>query len=124
VGAGGSQEAVFDLVASVPAGTYHFVLDSIIIDPVDVTFAVHQRRDGSDTDIVTFVQHFDPLPGADYEAQPLAIDQDGAAIDFQPGDQLVFSYTAGSASPLASYEPNGDQQDGTHDPSLTLPAAP
>ena len=44
MGAGGSQEAEWTLKASVPAGTYHFVLDSIIIRPVDVTFELLVRH--------------------------------------------------------------------------------
>ena len=58
--------------------------------------------------LTTFTEHYEPLPGAQYTAQPFEYDQDCPAVDFAPGDQLVFRYTASASSPLASYEPDGD----------------
>jgi hypothetical protein len=124
VGAGGSQEASFALVASVPAGTYHFVLDCIVIDPTAMTFDLLWRRDGSDTELVSFGSSYNPLPGADYAAQPYSYDMPAQAIDFEPGDELVFRYTANGSSLPASWEPNGDQAMGSRDPSITLPVGP
>jgi hypothetical protein len=108
VGAGGSQEATFDLQESVKAGTYHFTLDSIIIDPVDVQFDLVWRSGGTDTTLTSFTAHYDPLPGAVYDAQPFEYDQDCPAIAVKSGDQLVFRYTASASSQLSSYEPDGD----------------
>ena len=44
MGPGGSQEAAYTLKAIEPAGTYHFVLDAVIVKPVDVTFDLLWRR--------------------------------------------------------------------------------
>ena len=107
MGAGGSQEAEFALKGSVPSGTYHFVLDSIIIRSVDVTFDLFWRRGTTDTMLATWMQHFDPLPGS-FDAQAYEIDQTGAAIDFMPGDQLIFRYSAENTTSSEAYIPNGD----------------
>jgi hypothetical protein len=122
VGAGGSQEAPFALLASVPAGTYHFVLDSIIIKPVDVTFDLIWRRGTTDMPLASWMMHFDPLPGASFDAQPFEFDEVAPAITFQAGDQLVFRYTGANTTSAEAYIPNGD---GTHAhgriPNITLP---
>jgi hypothetical protein len=121
VGAGSSQEATFALEASVPAGSYHFVMDCIVIDAVTMTFELLQRRAGSDTLLVGFIDSYTPLGGANYSAQPFAYDETVPAIDFEAGDELVFRYTANGSSLPAAWEPNGDQQHGSHDPNITLP---
>jgi hypothetical protein len=107
VGAGGSQEAEYSLKASVPAGTYHFVLDSIIIRSVDVTFDLVWRRDTTDMPLATWMQHFDPLP-ASFDAQAYELDQTAPAIDFVAGDQLILRYSAANTTSSEAYIPNGD----------------
>jgi len=122
VGPGGSQEAAYALKAKVPAGTYHLVLDSIIIKPVDVTFDLIWRQSTTDISLATWTQHFDPLPGASYDAQPFEFDEECGAINFQAGDQLVFRYTGANTTSQEAYIPNGD---GPHAngriPSIDLP---
>jgi len=121
VGAGGSQEASYDLQASVPAGTYHVVLDGIVIHPVDVQFDLLWRRAGSDTTLATWQLHVEPV-GSDFEAQAFEVDEQAPAIDFHAGDQLVFRYTGSPASPADSYIPNGDgAKKNGRDPNITLP---
>jgi hypothetical protein len=122
VGAGGSQEAAYDLKADVSGGTYHLELDGIVIEPVDVAFELLWRRDGSDTTLATLQRHFDPLPGSVFEAQAVAADVQARAIDFQPGDQLVLRYTGTNSADAVAYIPNGDgaKKDG-RDPNVTLP---
>lgn len=123
MGAGGSQEAEYVLKASVPAGAYRCVIDSVVIRPVDVTFELVWRRGDTDTALATWMQHFDPLPGANFDAQAYEIDVDAPAIDFAPGDRLVWRYSAGPNTSMAeAFIPNGD---GTLSngriPSFTLP---
>lgn len=121
MGAGGSQEAKFSLVASVPAGTYHFVLDSIIIRPVDTTFDLLWRRGTTDTTLASWTLHFEPLPGS-FDAQPYEVDMTAQAIDFQPGDQLVFRYTGANTTSTDAYIPNGDGfLSNGRIPNITLP---
>ncbi|MDB4957298.1 MAG: hypothetical protein JWO36_4867 [Myxococcales bacterium] len=108
MGAGGSQEAPYSLQASVPAGTYHLILDSIIIKPVDVTFDLIWRRGTTDMPLASWTMHFDPLPGASFDAQPFEFDETAPAIAFQAGDQLVFRYTGANTIGADAYIPNGD----------------
>jgi hypothetical protein len=109
VGAGGSsQEAAYALKAPVAAGTYHLVLDSIIIKPVDVTFDLIWRQGATDISLATWTQHFDPLPGASYDAQSYEIDEPCGAINAKPGDELVFRYTGANTTSQEAYIPNGD----------------
>ena len=51
MGPGGSQEASFDLRASVHAGNYHVICDAVIIGSVDVTFTLIWRRGPIDTNL-------------------------------------------------------------------------
>jgi hypothetical protein len=122
VGAGGSLEAAYNLKASVPAGMYHFVLDSIIITPVDVTFDLIWRRGTSDTLLSSWMVHWDPTPGS-FDAQAYEIDQPAQAIDFADGDKLVFRYSAGPGGTTAeAYIPNGDGALANgRIPNITLP---
>jgi hypothetical protein len=108
VGSGGSQEAPYTLKGPVKAGTYHLVLDSIIIKPVDVTFDLIWRSGLTDTSLATWTQHFDPLPGASYDAQPFEYDESCPAIDWKSGDQLVFRYSGANTMSMEAYIPNGD----------------
>lgn len=122
MGAGGSLEAAYDLKASVPAGAYHCIIDAIIIRPVDVTFDLIWRRGTTDTVLATWDAHFDPLPGASFDAQAYELDVDAPAIDFEPGDQFVFRYSATNTTETNAWIPNGD---GTlangRIPNFTLP---
>jgi hypothetical protein len=123
VGAGRSQEAEYNLKASVPAGTYHCIIDSIIIRPVDVTFDLIWRRPGAnDVILASWMEHFEPLPGASFKAQPYEKSVDAPAIDYQPGDQLVWRYSAENTIMAEAYIPNGDGtlSDGRI-PNFTLP---
>ena len=122
MGPGGSQDAPFNLRASVPAGTYHVECDSIIIAPVDVTFTLIWRRGGSDTQLAQWTQHWEPLPGGVYDAQPYEVDMPGAAIDFAAGDQLVFRYAGANTDNAQAFIPNGDGAI-SHGriPAITLP---
>jgi hypothetical protein len=125
VGAGSSQEAPFALRTSVPAGTYHLVLDAIIITPVDVTFdLVWRHADGSaDTVLVEWTEHYTPLGGGNFDAQPFEYDEPTTtAIDEEKGDELVFRYTASATSQPAAYVPNGDGATANgRFPNITLP---
>jgi hypothetical protein len=123
VGAGGSQEAPYDLQASVPAGTYHFVLDCVIIKAVDVQFDLVWRRGSLDTTLATWQAHYDPLGGASFDAQPEEYDEVAPAIAYKSGDQLVFRYTCLNApSASETYIPNGDGSlSKGRIPNITLP---
>jgi hypothetical protein len=108
LGVGDSLEAAYDLKASVPAGAYHCIIDAIIIRPVDVTFDLIWRSGDTDMVLATWDQHFDPNPGANFDAQPYELDVDAPAIDFSPGDQFVFRYSATNTSEAEAFIPNGD----------------
>ncbi len=122
MGSGGSQEAAYELKGPVKAGTYHLVLDSIIIKSVDVTFDLIWRRGTTDMMLHSWAQHFDPLPGANYDAQPFEYDENCPAIDWKSGDELVFRYSGSNTTSMEAYIPNGD---GVHAngriPNITLP---
>lgn len=121
MGAGGSQEAEFSLVASVPAGTYRFVLDSIIIVPVDVTFDLFVRRGTTDMVLATWMKSFAPLPSS-FDAQVYEVDMSAPAINFVAGDQLVFRYSAANTTTTDAYIPNGDGfLSNGRIPNITLP---
>jgi hypothetical protein len=108
VGPGRSQDAPYNLKASVPAGAYHVICDAIIIQPVDTTFDLIHRRGADDTSLASWTQHFDPLPGGVYDAQAYELDQDVPAIDFKDGDQLVFRYSGANSTAAEAFIPNGD----------------
>ena len=125
MGAGSSQEAEWTLVADVPAGEYRLIADGIITNPVDVTFELIWRVPGGpDVVLGTWMQHFDPLGGGNFDATPYEVTATAPAIDFEEGrgDQLIFRYTGiNSVSPM-SYVPNGDGP--THNgryPHIVLP---
>lgn len=122
MGPGGSQEAAFDLQTSVPAGTYEVICDAIIIRSIDVTFDLIWRRGDTDMPLATWTHQFEPLPGGLFQAQPYAIDHDTQAIDYQPGDQLVFRYTGGTSTSMQAFIPNGDGALANgRIPNITLP---
>lgn len=122
MGSGGSYEAQYALKASVPAGTYHFVLDAVIISSVDVTFDLIWRRGTTDTALSSFTEHYEPLGGGNFDAQPFEYDESAPAIDFMPGDELVFRYSGMNATSSQAYIPNGDGEN-SHGriPNITLP---
>ena len=122
MGAGGSQEASYDLQAGVPAGTYHLVLDGIVLQSVDVEFDLLWRRDGSDTVLATARQHFDPPMDGGFDAQAFELDVQAPAVDYRGGDQLVLRYTGTNATSADAYIPNGDgAKKAGRDPNITLP---
>jgi len=122
VGSGGSREAAYTLKADVPAGTYHCIIDAIIIRPVDVTFELVWRHAGTDTVLGTWTEHFDPLPGASFDAQPYEKDVDAAAIDVTEGDELVFRYTGMNSVSAEAFIPNGDGASANgRIPNFTIP---
>jgi hypothetical protein len=122
VGPGGSQEAAFDLRADVPAGIYRVVCDAIIIRAIPVTFDLIWRRGDTDRMLATWTQQFEPLPDGQYLAQPYEIDHEAPAIDFAPGDQLVFRYTGGPSTSMQAFIPNGDgARANGRIPNITLP---
>ncbi len=109
MGTGSSQEAEYDLAAGIPAGTYHFELDAVIIQPVDVQFDLVWRRGGTDTTLVTFSEHYDPAGGGNFDAQPFEYDEVATtAVDYKSGDKLVFRYTGMNGNVAQAYIPNGD----------------
>jgi len=108
VGPGGSQEAEWSLKADVPAGTYHLVCDAIIIRSIDVTFDLVWRHAGTDTTLATVQQHFDPAPGGSFRAQACDLDLEAPAIDYTPGDQLIFRYSGANSTSMNGFIPNGD----------------
>jgi hypothetical protein len=122
VGPGRSQEAPYDLKASVPAGAYHVVYDGIIIAPVDVTFDLIHRRGSNDTLLATWTQHFEPNAGGGFMAQPFEMDVDAPAIDFAGGDQLVYRYTGAASTVNMAYIPVGfPESEGGRQTNITLP---
>jgi hypothetical protein len=122
VGPGGFLDAAFNLRADVPAGTYHVSCDAIIIESVDVTFTLIWRRGTTDTTLAEWTRHWDPLPAGIYDAQPYETDQVAPAIDFQPGDQLVFRYAGANTTSMQAFIPNGDGANANGKiPSITLP---
>ena len=90
------------------AGTYHVNCDGIVIRAVDVTFELIWRRGATDTVLSSWMQHWEPLPGGSFKAQPYEIDVEGQAIDFQPSDELVFRYSGSNTTTAMAFIPNGD----------------
>jgi hypothetical protein len=123
VGSGGSQEAPYTLQASIPAGTYHCVLDAVIIRPVDMTFDLIWRHGGTDTSLATWTAHYDPRGAGNFDAQPFEYDETTpTAIDWTAGDQLVFRYTGANTDSNQAYIPNGDgEMSHGRIPNFTLP---
>ena len=108
-----------------PAGTYRLIADGIITNSVDVTFELIWRRTGvADTVLAMWQQHFDPIGGGNFDAQPYEVTADAIAIDFVEGmgDQLVFRYTGTNSASTMSYVPNGDGPlHAGRFPTITLP---
>jgi hypothetical protein len=122
VGLGESQEAAFNLRASVPAGTYHLECDAIITESVDVTLTLIWRRGQTDTTLGQVMQHWDPRPDGTYLAQTNEVDLTAPAIDYKSGDKLVFRYAGQSANLREAFIPNGDGSRASgRIPSIRLP---
>lgn len=67
------------------------------------------RRGGTDTLLGTWDEHFEPLPGGVYDAQPYERDvATTTAIETQPGDEFVFRYSGLGSTAMQAYIPNGD----------------
>jgi len=107
VGLGESQEAEFSLVAGLPAGTYALVCDGIILRGVDVTFELLRRRGDEDTTIGASTVRFEPRGGGNFDAVPCDLTFDAPELDFMPGDEFIFRYSATNTTAIA-YVPNGD----------------
>ena len=122
MGAGRSQEAPYTLKASVPAGTYHCVLDAVIIASVDVTFDLIWRRGTTDMPLATWTDHFEPNGGGNFDAQPHEYDEPAPAIDWKDGDLFIFRYTGANTVSNEAWIPNGDGAI-SHGriPNITLP---
>ena len=121
MGAGSSQEAPFNLLAKVPAGTYHCILDAIITADVSITFDLIWRRGSSDTTLVEWNESYQPA-AVGVDAQPFEYDETAPAIDTLEGDQLVFRYTANASSATECYIPDGDGAlSNGRIPNFTLP---
>lgn len=122
MGPGRSLDAEFELVAGIPAGSYHIVYDGIILFPVDVTFSLIHRRGADDVVLATWDEHFEPLPGGTYEAQPRERDETAIAVDFKDGDKLVYRYAGANAQGSMSYIPVGSvESEGGRHTQITLP---
>ncbi|HSK03241.1 MAG TPA: hypothetical protein VK932_18445 [Kofleriaceae bacterium] len=122
MGSGGSLDAEYKLKADVPAGAYRVICDNIIIRPVDVVFELIHRRGGTDVQLARWMEHFEPRADGMFRAQPYELDVEAPAIDYQPGDELVFRYTGAGAEVMMAFVPNGDGHiTGGRIPNITLP---
>jgi hypothetical protein len=122
VGSGGSHEAEYTLKAAVPAGTYKVICDAIIIRPVDVTFDLVWRQAGGDTTLATWMQHFEPLPGGVFDAQPYELDVPVSIGMDEKGSQFIFRYSGMNSTAMMAFIPNGDGDiTGGRIPNITLP---
>jgi hypothetical protein len=120
---GSHLDAAFALRAAVPAGTYHVECDAVITASIDVTLSLIWRRGATDTMLAQWMKHWEPLASG-FNAQAYEVDMAAPAIDYQPGDQLVFRY-AGNGAPdvkAESFIPNGDGRNSNgRIPAITLP---
>jgi hypothetical protein len=124
VGPGGSQyDAAFALRAGVPAGSYHVECDAVITASVDVALSLIWRRGPTDMVLAQWTKHWEPRTEG-FDAQPYELDVAAPAIDYQPGDQLVFRYAGTSPAGVAAeaFIPNGDgARYSGRIPAITLP---
>jgi hypothetical protein len=120
---GTQQDAAFALRASVPAGTYHVICDAVVTASVDVNFALIWRGAGVDTTLAAWSKHWEPGPVV-HQAQAYEVDMAAPAVDFHPGDKLVFRYSGAGTTGASSepFIPNGDGAGANgRIPSITLP---
>jgi hypothetical protein len=113
------------LSGPIAAGSWHLVGDVDVYASCDLRYDFIWRRAGTETTLVSFLQHFEP-PGG-YHATQVDADADGIAAASVAGDQLVWRYTvlpgdAGTAAMTPAIIPNGDGPlTGGRFPSITLP---
>lgn len=105
---GSKREAPYDLKHAIPAGSWHVVMDAVILKSVDVQFDLIYRSGATDQPIASWMKHFDPKPGVDFTATAYELDIDGAATGFSSGDQLVFRYAGSGTTANDAFVPNGD----------------
>jgi hypothetical protein len=98
VGIGDPLEAEFELLAPIPAGSWTFVGDGIIIEPVDVLFEIIWRSDAGDDVIWSLPTHFDPQGNGNFDAVPFEQTAELAAVPAAGQDQLVLRYSAMNAT--------------------------
>ena len=107
-----------------PAGNYHLILDCFIGGNVTMTYELLWRRSGvPDTTVLSFGSAY-TKPTNENIVVNSEFDEQGTAIDYQPGDQLVLRYTADAASSPSAYTPDGDGPGpGSNGrfPNITLP---
>lgn len=123
MGAGRSLEAAYRLSGPIGAGSWNFVLDGICLESVDVTFELLLRAGAEDTSLASFAQHFDPVDGGAYRAQPFEHGEEIGQVEADDGDQLVFRFTGEGSDLMMAWIPNGDgDSTGGRIPYLDLPA--
>ena len=72
--------------------------------------------------LATWMTHFDPLGGGNFDAQPYEVTADCDPIEYEPGDQLIFEYIGTGADIDMAYVPNGDgERQNGRIPYLDLP---
>ena len=123
MGVGDSLEAATTLAAPIAAGTWTLVGDGIVFAPIDVRFEVLRRRAAAPALAVFHVDHhFDPPATGGFAAVTFDATAAGAAVDYAPGDSLVWRFTPSGTDAQATYIPNGDGAN-AHGriPSLALP---
>jgi len=94
-----------------------------VLSSGDVQYDFIWRHGGTDTTLVTFSHHFDPLPGGSFGATEYDADATGIAAAAATGDQLVWrwSISAGATGQFVAI-PNGDgTSSGGRFPSITFP---
>jgi hypothetical protein len=85
------------------------IYDGIVIRAADVRFDLLWRRNGADTLLGTWDEHFEPLPNGEYTAQAYERDvTTTTAIETQSGDELIFRYSGLGSTAMQAYIPNGD----------------
>jgi hypothetical protein len=69
------------------------------------------------------MQHFEPLGGGSFTAQPYELDVPVTIpIDFKDGDEFIFRYTGMNSTAMMAFIPNGDGRvTGGRIPNITLP---
>jgi hypothetical protein len=122
-GLGEPCEAAFDLVASVPAGTYHVVADALIIGSVDVTYDLIWRSPKhGDNVLATLTKTYEEAADPSV-AQLLEYNMTTpTAIAYEAGDQFVWRYT-GSNGVLANNGGSGDAYYPNSDGNVAGPSA-
>ena len=88
----------------------------------DVQYDFIWRHGGTDTTLVTFTHHFDPLSG-NFRATEYDADANGIAADAVAGDQLIWRWSIPSSTGTGPVIfPNGDgTTSGGRFPSITFP---